>query len=126
MIQRFVRDITEALDSSPVVLSSNIHKYLDPSGEMVYLKGHIVIIDASVLEIAIFAAQTAGGLSIDKYRLHYADQDGKMIFRYDNAPHHPGLDSYPDHKHTPTRIISSSRPSVKDILNEISVSIVGG
>ena len=33
-------------------------------------------------------------ISIDKYRLHYRDGTGKMIFRYDNAPHHPELDRY--------------------------------
>jgi len=26
------------------------------------------------------------------------DKKHKMIFRYDNAPHHPGVASYPHHK----------------------------
>lgn len=125
VIRQFIIDIAQSIDSSPIVLSSNIHKYFDPSGETVYLKGRVVIIDASVLEIAIFATQSRDTLSIDKYRLHYIDTTGKMIFRYDNAPHHPELDSYPHHKHIPDRIHSSSMPSMKDILNEISVSIIG-
>ena len=50
---------------------------------------------------------------------------GKMLFRYDNAQHHPEIASHPHHKHTPDRIAPSNMPSVKDILNEISAFIVG-
>ena len=124
MIQQFVSDIEESIDSSSIVLSSNIQKYFGPAEETVYLKGNLVIIDSSILEIAVFASKSRGKLSIDKYRLHYRDSTEEMIFRYDNAPHHPGLDSYPHHKHIPDKLISSTMPTLKDILNEISVFIL--
>jgi hypothetical protein len=50
---------------------------------------------------------------------------GRMLFRYDNAPHHPEIDAYPHHKHTSDGIIPSSMPSLQDILNEISAIIIG-
>ncbi|OQY59533.1 MAG: hypothetical protein B6245_06145 [Desulfobacteraceae bacterium 4572_88] len=34
-----------------------------------------------------------------KYRFHYQDAGENLIFRYDNAPHHPHLSTFPDHKH---------------------------
>ena len=49
----------------------------------------------------------------------------RMLFRYDNAPHHLEIDSYPYHKHTPDKIVPSTIPSIKDILNEISAIIIG-
>ena len=125
MIQKFVADIEKTIDASSIVLSSNIQKFFDPAEETVYLKGHLIIIDSSIMEIAIFATESSDRLLIDKYRLHYMNSAGKMIFRYDNAPHHPELALYPHHKHTPDKIIPSTIPSLEDILNEISAIIIG-
>lgn len=108
MIERFVEDIEKTIASSSIVLSSNIQKYFGPALETVYIKGHLLIIDASILEISIFATESRNTLSIDKYRLHYMNSTGQMLFRYDNAPHHPEVDTYPHHKHTSDKIIRLS------------------
>ncbi|MGB2930341.1 MAG: DUF6516 family protein [Desulfobacterales bacterium] len=84
MIQKFVAEIEKTIDSSSIVLLSNIQKYFGPGEETVYLKGQLTIIDSSTLEISIFATETRETLSIDKYRLHYMNADGQMLFRYDN------------------------------------------
>ena len=81
--------------------------------------------NSSILEIAIFVTEFGNTLSIDKYRLHYMDNHGQMLFRYDNAPHHHELPTCPHHKHTPEKIIQTTMPSLKDILNEISAIIIG-
>jgi hypothetical protein len=125
VIQKFISEIEKIVGSSSIVLSSNIQKYFGPGEETVYLKGRITIIDSSTLEIAIFVIESRGNLAVDKYRLHYMNGAGQMLFRYDNAPHHPEIASHPHHKHTPDRISSSNMPSIKDILNEISAIIVG-
>ena len=124
MIRRFVSEIEESIDSSYIFISSTIQKYFGPGEETVYLKGRITIIDGSFLEIAIFAFQSDEGISIDKYRLHYMSNSGQVLFRYDNAPHHPEMDSHPHHKHTADTTISSRMPSLKDVLNEISAIII--
>jgi hypothetical protein len=72
----------------------------------------------------MFATESSKKLSIDKYRLHYMNDTGQMVFRYDNSPHHPELDSYPHHKHTPGEIKPSNILSIKEILNEISAIIL--
>ncbi len=125
MIRKFISDIENSIDSSSIVLSSNIQKYFGPGEETAYLKGHVTIIDSSILEIAIFAIESRGSLSIDKYRLHYMNKVGQMLFRYDNSQHHREIDTYPHHKHTRDKIVPSKMPSLKDILNEISAIIVG-
>ena len=125
VIQKFVAEIEKTIDSSSIVLLSNIQKYFGPGEETVYLKGQITIIDSSTLEISIFATKSREKLYIDKYRLHYRNNVGQMLFRYDNSPHHPEIDSYPHHKHTPAKIRPSNIPSIKDILNEISAIIIG-
>jgi len=123
-MRRFAEQFEKTVDSSPIVLSSHIEKHFGPSGETLYLRGTLRFIDSSVLEIALFAAQGGRGIVVDKYRFQYMGKDGGMIFRYDNAPHHPGIDSFPHHKHTPGRVLPSSLPAVKDLLNEISAMIL--
>jgi hypothetical protein len=124
VIQEFVENIEKSVASSFIVLSSSIQKHFGPALKGVYLKGHLLIIDASILEIAIFATESTDNLSIDKYRFHYMDSTGRMLFRYDNAPHHSEIDSHPHHKHTVDKIIPSTMPSLTEILNEISAFII--
>lgn len=52
------------------------------------------------------------------YRYQYV-QDGKTIFRYDNADHHPNLPNYPHHKHVGRKIISAIEPTLSQVLDEV-------
>ena len=123
MIRKFVEDFDRAIAASPVVLSSAIEKYLSPYGDSVYIKGTIRFIDSSSLDIAAFALNSAGRLSVDKYRFHYMDKKRQMVFRYDNAPHHREIESHPHHKHTPLRVAPADMPAIEEILEEIGAGI---
>jgi len=42
------------------------------------------------------------------------------IFRYDNAPHHPEIATFPHHKHLiPAKIVPTDQPTLGQILAEI-------
>jgi hypothetical protein len=45
---------------------------------------------------------------------------GESVFRYDNAPHHPGLSNFPHHKHVGSKRLSAIEPSLNQILDEIA------
>ena len=49
-------------------------------------------------------------------------QDGVLIFRYDNAldPKAKAIKTYPEHKHLPGNLLPAKRPSIEDVLKEIS------
>ena len=53
------------------------------------------------------------------YRYHFQDKDNKLIFRYDNTPHFPKLEAFPNHKHIPDHVIAVNRPAVSGILKEL-------
>jgi Family of unknown function (DUF6516) len=53
------------------------------------------------------------------YRYHYQNPHGEVVFRYDNAPHHSEVASYPEHKHARDNIVASSRPSIETVLEEV-------
>lgn len=123
-MRKFIEQLEKAVSTSPIVLSSHIEKQFGPSGATVYLRGSLRFIDSTVLELALFANDSARGVVVDKYRFQYMSMDGQMIFRYDNAPHHPETASFPHHKHTPDKAAPSSMPAITDLLNEISVMIL--
>ncbi len=55
-----------------------------------------------------------------KYRYHYMNDEQVMIFRYDNAPHHTNVSTFPHHKHDGENIRESVEPSLDQVLLEIS------
>lgn len=57
-------------------------------------------------------------------RVHYAYtyvREGRRVFRYDNAPHHPEIATHPHHKHIGPldRRAPADQPSLSQILAEI-------
>ena len=52
------------------------------------------------------------------YSFHYQDNNGSLIFRYDNAVHRP-IQSFRNHKHTGDSIIQSAVPELRSVLEEI-------
>ena len=104
----------------PLVLSSSAQKQYGPDGKTVYLKGSLVFTDSWILELALFASEGRHTVVVDKYRFHYMNKQGQMLFRYDNAPHHADIHSFPHHKHVPDKSIPSAMPTIKEVLNEIT------
>ncbi|MBX3001299.1 MAG: hypothetical protein KF893_22450 [Caldilineaceae bacterium] len=48
--------------------------------------------------------------------------DGNLVFRYDNAPHHPEIVTFPHHKHIgpQDRLAPSDQPSLSQVLVEVA------
>jgi hypothetical protein len=124
VIHKFSESIDKIIASSPIIVSTDIQKYFGPSYNSVYIKGAIHFIDSSLLELSLFVKESHKAISIDKYRFHYMNSAGHMLFRYDNAPHYSELSSFPNHKHVQQRAIASSPPDLQDILDEISAILL--
>ncbi len=54
-----------------------------------------------------------------RYKYHYQDAKSHLIFRYDNVPHHPSIESFPHHKHEESKIIASEPIDLSQVLQEI-------
>ena len=52
------------------------------------------------------------------YRYHFQGSQNNLIFRYDNTPHFPDLESFPHHKHLSNDVVSSNEPSVIRVIEE--------
>ncbi|MBS1252507.1 MAG: hypothetical protein MAG451_01547 [Anaerolineales bacterium] len=57
------------------------------------------------------------------YKFHYQEEDGTLIFRYDNVPHYPHLSTFPSHKHVGDSVIEAQPRDLSDVLREIDAII---
>lgn len=62
---------------------------------------------------------------IRKYSYHWQDADGNCIVRWDNAPHHQAITTFPFHKHVGEQETITESPPMKlnAVLDSISKSI---
>ncbi len=58
-MQKFAEQFEKSVNSSPIVLSSHIEKHFGPSDDTLYLRGSLRFIDATVLEIALYAVKSS-------------------------------------------------------------------
>ncbi len=81
------------------------------------LLGRLLFVDGSCLEFMEYL-QEENRL---KYRFHLMDKEGNMVFRYDNAPHHKDVSSFPHHKHLSGNVAESEDKGIMDVLDEIEI-----
>ena len=68
-------------------------------GNVGYFRVRCTLIDGSELQLIERFCDVANSLSIEKYSFHWQRRDGTPIYRWDNAPHHREIDTFPHHLH---------------------------
>jgi hypothetical protein len=75
--------------------------------------------DNSLLELSEAIQITGNTFQRISYRYHYQTSVGKPIFRYDDAPHHPEIKTYPHHKHLFDTVLECSHPDIEMVIKEV-------
>ena len=52
------------------------------------------------------------------YRYHFQDERNRLIFRYDDTPHFPKLNSFPNHKHLKNGVVEANKHSILAVISE--------
>ena len=79
-----------------------------------YLKLKILFRDNSVLFVKEFVNETERN-----YSYHWQNKRGQLIQRWDNAPHHKKVKTFPHHIHRNNKISESTEISLRDVLKTI-------
>ncbi len=116
--------IESAIQESIAVVTSSLN-VVQLSPATGYVEGEIGFIGGARLSFFEFWHRLSGDMEREKYRYHLMDVENQLIFRYDNAPHHPAIATFPHHKHLPDKIIASMPPDFVDVLAEIEVYVLG-
>lgn len=84
----------------------------------------ITLDDGSKLYVRdyIFAGQRR------KYAYHWQDSHGRLLVRWDNAPHWPQVETHPHHKHIreERNVHPSAETDLEEVLSAIRAQIRGG
>lgn len=117
MIEAYFTQIEQVLQTVPNTQNLSLRKTLY-NNKQGYIAGSIVFDGGDRLDFAeVKNTDHAGKV---KYRYQYMDANQTMIFRYDNAPHHRQVATFPHHKHDGEIIRDSREPSLADVLMEIA------
>jgi hypothetical protein len=93
LIDEYFQRIEAGISSSPHVTESRILKD-KRSLHIGVIEGEIKFLNDSVLHFMEFVT-LKDEPGIYKYTYHYQNQHGNLIFRYDMAPHHKEIESFP-------------------------------
>lgn len=117
MIEDYFLQVESILRNFPAIQTYKLTKkvYNIHQG---YIGGKIAFDNGSSLEF-VEVIDTERPTKI-KYRYQYMDKSRSLVFRYDNAPHHPEIASFPHHKHIPDQNLESKEPDLESVLFEIT------
>jgi len=116
MIEAYFDALEKNLRDIPVIQSYTLTKKLYNIYQG-YIAGRVIFENCFSLHfVEVMDVEIGSKL---KYRYQCMDAKQGLIFRYDNAPHHPEVDTFPHHKHVSLQIETSREPSLSSVLLEI-------
>jgi hypothetical protein len=89
-----------------------------------YLKGKLEFIDGSVLYFIEFVEIKQNEANRLKYKYQWQYENGDMIKRWDNVPHHHEVDTFPYHVHKDKGVYSSPIMDLKMVIDIIMDTII--
>lgn len=118
MIYEYFKEIEQRIDNTAIITdkSLDLREFGAKEG---MIRGRRIFLDGSMLEFMEYLQEEKRL----KYRFHLMDKEGNMLFRYDNAPHHKEISSFPHHKHLPDDVAESNDKGIMDVLDELEVSL---
>lgn len=120
MIAHYFKSIEHLLINSKLIADKTID-FKEFSIDEGMVTGRLLFLGGYTLN---FMEYILIGQQRPKYRFNLSDSKGKLIFRYDNAPHHKEIPTYPHHKHLGTQVKPSKEVGLKEVISEIEIMIL--
>ncbi len=111
MIEAYFEHIEKMIQDFPYVWSYTLSKKVY-NAKQGFIRGVIQFEDDTQLEFV--EVKDTDMVEKIKYRYQYMNKDHALIFRYDNAPHHSHLQTFPHHKHVNEDHVKESRELTLD------------
>lgn len=119
MIEKYFLQLEHTIQEFPYISSLSLKKKIY-NARQGFISGTVIFENDCRLDFV--EVKNTDMKSKIKYRYQYMNQDLKMIFRYDNAPHYPDIDTFPHYKHAISDVKASDEPSLSGVLTEIARS----
>lgn len=124
MIENYLKKLDDLILAADEILDVKIFRrsIWDTNLEKIgFYRYRIFFCNGSLLELAERLVEENGTLKTTKYRFHWQNREGQLIKRWDNARHHPGIDTFPYHLHdgSEDNVISHNEISGFEVLSKI-------
>lgn len=118
-IADYFSSVERGLQQNPSITSIELIEVLASDDFNGILRCRVHFWDGSFLSLHETVSTELGYPVRIIYSYAYIRND-KVIFRYDNAPHHPAIITFPHHKHIgEEKIAPTDQPGIAQILSEI-------
>lgn len=121
MIEVYVQQLLDIMAACPLVQISNLT--LDKRvPQAALIRGELTFIDGSRLYFRELI-EMRNVIVRHMYSYHYQDDEGVLIFRYDDTRHHPDVDTFPHHKHhrAEDNVLATDPPDMESVIREIEL-----
>jgi len=122
-VQDYFSDAKSQLAFSRIVKSFTVLSEFEKELEG-YTRIKSVLVSGDLLEFFIYITQDEDKITVQKYSFHWQDHLGKLIRRWDNAPHHRDIETFPYHVHYPHFVDKSEAVDLNKILRIIGGEII--
>ena len=117
LLSRYLGDV--AIDVRKLE-NAKVERYEEEilSANRVNLRIRIRFLSGYLLELNEAAIVEAGHIRHLGYRYHFQNIENNLVFRYDDTPHFPEIDSFPHHKHLKDNVVAVDKPSILKVIEE--------
>jgi len=122
-LKQYLIQLETLIDSRQEIQVESLHIHEVIPNQSGLIEGRLRFWNHSLLQFIEVLVTSGVTLVKTDYAYHYQDSSDNLIFRYDNAPHHPEISTHPHHKHIPTDIIAANPPHLQRVLQEIDTHL---
>jgi len=115
--REYYAGVQNAILAAPHVIQTDI-SFDEVSEDECYIRGVVTLRGGFELHIAEYVV-TEPEFKRLKYRFHLQTFDSRMVVRWDNAPHHPEVKTYPDHIHTGQKVKANPPMDISQVLEAV-------
>jgi len=106
-------------ESEWLIDRTSIESEYDEESDIGIIGGSLMFKDGSIFHFKeVFLGD------VRRYRFHYMNSGNNLILRWDNAPHHKNLKTFPHHVHLPDAVEEHEEIDFIEALNRIEEIVI--
>lgn len=118
MIRDYFSEVEKKFEEIKWLIKKKNIEFSSVSEEMGIIKGKIVFVNNYSLDFRELVS-----LEHTHYRFHFMNENNKLIKRWDSAPHHKEITSFPFHLHTPEGVMECGKTNLIEVIDIIKAAM---
>lgn len=124
ILRTYFESMIQAIRINEWVIAEEVtYRQIDESSA--YIRGELYLNGGFVLHMAEYVIAMGQQAAVEKYRYHLQDANQRRVVRWDNAPHHPEVETHPDHCHRSGDLVEPSQAITLPLVLERLGTVLG-